>query len=273
MSLRALARPLICGLSALYRRPGARRLMVEAIEEFDAAVPVDDRDPPIRLHVASRMEHQRATTFHGKEPDTIQWLDRLAPGDLFVDIGANIGVYSLYAAMRRGARVFAFEPGAQNFAALNRNIHLNGANDKVLAFPIAASDSAGATVLNLSRFEVGGSHNSVDEPIGEGGDRFRPAFVQGAVADRLDALLGAWDGAPVPRFVKIDVDGIEPRVVAGMGDLLADKRLEEILIEMNPEEENGRRILDLLAPHGFAAGPPAWTKNGRGNHIFRRETP
>ena len=72
----------------------------------------------IDLLVTSEIEHYRADTYASKEPDTLDWLDaELNDEDVFFDIGANIGVYSLYAAaLNAGCRVFAFEPEAQNFA-------------------------------------------------------------------------------------------------------------------------------------------------------------
>ena len=270
MSLRALSRPFVALHRFLFRRAGIRRLMIEWSEACDVTMAVDDKEPPIRLHVASRMENQRTSGFFDKEPDTIAWLDQLQPGDLFVDIGANIGVYSLYAAARRGARVLAFEPESQNYAALNRNIHVNRLGHAISALPIALSDQSGPTVLNLTAFRTGGSHSTVDEAVGEGGGAFSPAFVQGTVSETLDAVLAALDGG-APRFVKIDVDGAEARVIAGMAQLLGSGTLEQVLIELAPEQDStDAEIATTLNTAGYTAGPPAWLYHGRGNHIFRR---
>lgn len=272
MMLGALANPLIRVFEWLYRHPGLRRLMVEAKERFDDRVLVDQQHPPIRLHVASRMEHQRAQGFFSKEADTIAWLDELQADELFVDIGANVGVYTLYAAIRRRAKVLAFEPESQNFAALNRNINANRLMDRVVAYPVALSDTDGPTVLHLSRFASGASHHSVDEPVGEGGREFKAAFRQGTVSKTLDEIIATLSPDAAPRFVKIDVDGAEARVVAGMKALLGRPELEQILIELAPADETEATIFTLLETAGFIAGPPAWEYNGRGNYIFRRAT-
>jgi hypothetical protein len=68
----------------------------------------------------------RVESLFSKEPDTIEWIGGFAEGDTLLDIGANVGMYSIFAARTRGARVFAFEPESQNYAILNRNIHLTG---------------------------------------------------------------------------------------------------------------------------------------------------
>lgn len=67
----------------------------------------------------------RVDSLFEKEPITIQWIGELAAGEVLVDVGANVGMYTIWAAKTRGARVFAFEPEAQNYALLNRNIVLN----------------------------------------------------------------------------------------------------------------------------------------------------
>ena len=71
----------------------------------------------------------RANTFDTEEPETIGWLDTLAADDILWDVGANVGMYSIYAARFRRCKVIAFEPESQNFAVLVRNISLNGLQD------------------------------------------------------------------------------------------------------------------------------------------------
>ena len=66
----------------------------------------------------------RALTFYTEEPETIKWLDGMKKDDLFWDIGANVGLYSIYAAKSSGCRVLAVEPEAQNYALLLENILL-----------------------------------------------------------------------------------------------------------------------------------------------------
>ena len=83
--------------------------------------------------------HTRARQLHHREPDTLRWIESFEPGSVFWDIGSNIGVFSLYAAHVPGVRVVAFDPLADNFSTLNRNVTLNGLHDKVMVFCAAIS--------------------------------------------------------------------------------------------------------------------------------------
>jgi FkbM family methyltransferase len=268
-SLRALSRP---GLRWFQRRfqnsAKIRHLVVETIEEFNPIVVVSDgQTPPISLHVTSRMEHQRAEGLFSKEPDTIAWLKQLKKDDLFLDIGANIGVYTLYAAVCQQAKVIAFEPESQNFAALNRNLHCNNLQQQVVAYPLAASDVFSLTELHLSQFATGQSHHSAHAPIGEGGVTYAPVFAQGTVAMTCDAAIASLSPNLAPRFVKIDVDGNEGRVVGGMGDLLVNPGVEQVLIELS---DGDPAIIAIMEAAGFETQPPHASYAGRGNYIFVR---
>src|SRR6185312_8497302 len=89
-------------------------------------------------------------TFETAELRFIQ--ERLRPGDVFVDIGANGGIYTVIAAKKVGAsgRVLAFEPGPRNLELLKRNLALNGLTN-VTIVPKAVSNTAGAAALAISR--------------------------------------------------------------------------------------------------------------------------
>lgn len=270
MTLRAMAQPVLGLAHWLYRREGTRRLMVELRESFDDRVCALAGNNPIVFHVASRMEHQRASSVLSKEPETIAWLNDLCPGDLFVDVGANIGVYTLYAAIKRNAKVVAFEPEAQNFAALNRNIAANGVAHSVSAWPFALSDHSGPTTLSLSTLTSGGSHHTAGTAIDEWGKPFSPKHVQGSVAMTLDDAIEAIVPGQCPRFVKVDIDGGEDAVLAGMTKLLNDARLEQILMEMSAERTQAPAVHELMRRAGFAYHHPQTVYKGRGNAIFAR---
>jgi len=106
----------------------------------------------IQMEASSPRELSRIMSYSSKEPSTILWIDEhIKAGDIFYDIGANIGQYSLYAALKyKGQiRVYSFEPESQNYAALNRNIYRNKLADAVRAFCIAVSDETQFDVLNI----------------------------------------------------------------------------------------------------------------------------
>ena len=91
----------------------------------------------INFDATTKTPMMRGLRLKTKEPDTINWLDDyLEAGDTFYDIGANIGVYSLYAA-QKGNSVIAIEPESSSYAVLNRNIHLNGYSKTIYALNLA----------------------------------------------------------------------------------------------------------------------------------------
>ena len=105
----------------------------------------------VKFSLPSEICVERAFTLLTKEPETIKWINSFEKDEIFFDIGANIGVYSLWAAMYRSCRVFSFEPEASNYAILNENIQANNAHGNVLAFCMAISDITG--IGQMSSFD------------------------------------------------------------------------------------------------------------------------
>src|SRR5262249_45367950 len=101
-----------------------------------AAIP----DGAIRFFAPSPLLLSRADSALSKEADMIQWIDSFDDGAVFWDIGANVGVFSLYAGVRQRVSVLAFEPLAANFHVLTRNIQLNQLCDRVTAYCVALSE-------------------------------------------------------------------------------------------------------------------------------------
>lgn len=135
------------------------------------------------------------------------YLERvLAPGQVFIDAGACLGVYTLLASrlVGPGGRVFAFEPAAESFAALERNTGLN-ALPNVCSFRLALSDRAGTDLLY--HYVDQGCH-SLGAPVGEDG-----SFEEIRTAT-LDEVL---EQAAVEEVdvIKLDVEGSEESVLRG----------------------------------------------------------
>jgi FkbM family methyltransferase len=219
----------------------------------------------------------RVETLFTKEPDTIDWIGGFAEGDTLVDIGANVGMYSVFAARTRGARVFAFEPESQNYAILNRNIHLNGLSGQVSAYCAALSDRSGFSQLHLSAFVSGGSCHSYGAPLDHHNQPVVARFAQGCIAATVDDLIAA-GAMPVPAHVKIDVDGLEHQVITGAAKTLADRRVRSVLIEINTALDEHWEIVDGLLALGFDYDRDQVARSvrtegafkGVGNYVFRR---
>lgn len=219
----------------------------------------------------------RVDSLFAKEPVTLQWIAEFGPGEVLVDVGANVGMYTIWAAKTRGARVFAFEPEAQNYALLNRNIALNELGERVKAYCLALSDQAGYFELHLSSLQAGGSCHSLGERVDFEHKPMTPVFSQGCIAARLDDLVGA-GVLPAPHYIKIDVDGFEPKVISGAYRVLRGASVRSMLIEVNQNLPDHRQMVAELAALGFRYDPAqvaaAERKSGAfkgvAEYVFRR---
>lgn len=174
----------------------------------------------------------RARRILTKEPSTIAWLDRMSGADVLWDVGANVGAYTLYAAVRRGSRVLAIEPGAANYYLLNKNIELNRLDDRVTALCAAAASRSGFGFLSLPNTAPGEGFTS----YADAGSK-DAAFQQGMIGVTLDELSqrGTF---PAPTFIKIDVDGIEHDIVRGARKLLQGGGVRSVLVERDIDRQD-----------------------------------
>jgi FkbM family methyltransferase len=172
-------------------------------------------------------------------PEMLVWRRRLRRGDLFVDVGANIGSYSVWAG-EIGAEVIAIEPAADTFALLEENVALNGY--PIRAVRAAAGPSCGTVRLTSGRDTV--------NQISPGGD----AEVDMVT---LDSVIGE----RVAAGVKIDVEGFEIEVLRGGERALSEHRVRLIQLEWNSTSQaavgtDRRPLADLLARHGYRLSRP-----------------
>jgi len=195
------------------------------------------------------------------------------------DIGANVGMYSMLAGKSCGLRVFSFEPESQNYALLNRNIHLNRLSETVTAFPIALSDANKVDRLYLSEFTTGGSCHQFGAQTNFNLQPVRSPFAQGCVAFSLDSLV-AQGFLPQPHHIKIDVDGLEHLVMSGAVSVIRDPQMKSLLVEINGGLAQHRELIDLMTSLGFihdarqveSSVRTEGTFKGCGNYIFWRES-
>jgi len=219
----------------------------------------------------------RVSTLATKEPHTIEWLNSMPEGADLLDVGANVGMYTVYAAVARKARVCAFEPESQNFGVLCRNIALNKIGDRVTAWCAALSDEQKFDRIFLSGFAAGGSCHTFGEPLDPFLETKSFPFVQGSYSTTIDALVA--DGTiPVPAYIKIDVDGFEHKVINGAAATLLNPLVKSLLIEINTHLPQHQAILEQLAQVGFTYDAAQFSAaqrtegyfKGVGECIFRR---
>lgn len=224
------------------------RLRFGLRNRLEKRVTVTDGQRRFEFGCANRSEVFRAKTLLSKEPGTCDWLrNNLKRGDVFYDVGANIGLYSVFAG-RLGLedlRVVAFEPHAENFSRLCRNIQLNRLSDVILPISAALNDQDGWFSFSYSSWEAASSASQLGDLIGGRPPQFRELKV-GCTLDNL--VEGGW--LPAPNVVKMDVDGREPNIVRGMTRLLSrPERPRGMQIEIQKGDSGG--VIPLMQTLGY----------------------
>jgi FkbM family methyltransferase len=227
-------------------------LTLEQIEKLRPTTTVTIGDRKVVYCTPNKGAHWRAKTLFTKEPATIRWLDRLKPGMVLLDVGANVGMYSVLAAKMKGATVFAFEPESQNFALLAKNIVLNGLERTVTPYCVALSDAVRLDRLFLSEFkwDGGSSCHSFGAEVGFDLRARRSPLAQGCAAWTIDEAVRS-GAMPAPDFIKIDVDGFEHKVIEGARETLKDPKVRSLCIEINTNLAEHHELIGTLAEMGF----------------------
>jgi FkbM family methyltransferase len=188
--------------------------------------------------------HRRsaAMVLYANPPDFAEmraWQRVLTQGCLFIDVGANVGSYSIWAA-ERGAEVIAIEPAGDTFALLVENVALNG-------YQVRTIRAAAGASCGTARFTAG--QDTVNRLDPQGPVETPLVTIDSVVADRVVAGL------------KIDVEGFEIEVLRGCARALSEQRIRLIQLEWNLASEQAvgtdrQPVADLLAAHGYGLYRP-----------------
>ena len=215
-------------------------------------VEVVDGPNRYRFRCQNLWEYLRCAGMFVKEPGTCAWInDTIQPGEVFYDIGANIGIYTVLAAFRVGpaGAVYAFEPHAGTFARLLDNLVANQLQRIVTPCSFALHDRAGLSPFNYRSNVSGTSGSQLASRRLASEEVFDPTVTEIKHATSIDALL---DGGefPAPHHVKIDVDGNELLILQGMAGLLGrPERPKSIQVEINKRDQAA--IEPFLNSHGY----------------------
>lgn len=160
--------------------------------------------------------------------------------DFFVDIGANIGSYTVLASAHVGAITFSFEPVPSTFSHLTNNIFINQVTDRVTAFNVALGSQQGSVNFTNS-FDTMNHVANQDET--------------NTIKVPLQTLDSILDNQTVPVLIKIDVEGFETEVIKGASKTLSREHLKAVIIELNGSggryNYDEKEIHDTLLKLGF----------------------
>lgn len=172
----------------------------------------------------------RVDRLFSKEPETIKWIKKIPEGSVFFDVGANIGVYTIYAAVSRNCRTFSFEPHSANYRNLVESVNLNKLKNSEV-YPIAIGKELGLSSMFVHNLHAGVADNIV-QSNGE--------LYHGVITMNMDELISQ-GMLPQPDYIKIDVDGYEAMVYEGSREAI--KNCKGLLIEV--DQKHQRLVTDI----------------------------
>ncbi|OAB57235.1 hypothetical protein AY599_03255 [Leptolyngbya valderiana BDU 20041] len=220
----------------------------------------------VKMVPLGRGTAKRAMRFCTQEPESLSWIDRMAPDSVLWDVGANIGVLTLYAAMRPDMRVVAFEPAAVNYFILCANVELNGLDDRVVCLPFGVGDAPAVASMELSQFAFAHAFSFT-------GKKRKPYQArQSGVIMPLDGLAELY-GLPAPDYLKIDVHGLTTAILEGGRQVLSDPGLKQLQIELRVDEGGSQRdkaALDLITACGLQVAEVHNKPGGGSDVVFGR---
>lgn len=226
-------------------------------------VEITDGAARFRFRCENYTEFARCLKMFVKEPGTCEWIaSRVGPGDVFYDIGANIGVYTVLAAQRVGAsgRVFAFEPHSATFSRLLETISINHLSEIVTACSVALHEQQGFFPFSYFSPEAGSSQSQLTPLAPSPQASNSSAVVELKFSASLDSLIATGAFAPADH-IKIDVDGNELMILKGMaGQLSGERRPKSIQVEINAGQRAD--IVRYMQSHGYGSVQEHRTRKG-----------
>tara|TARA_X000000368_G_C23002452_1_gene699597 strand:+ start:508 stop:1413 length:906 start_codon:yes stop_codon:yes gene_type:complete len=196
----------------------------------------------------------RINTFFTKEPETLEWIDSFKGEKIvFWDIGANIGLYSLYAAIKHpNIEIVSFEPSVNNLRILSRNIYKNNFFKQIKIFQLPLSEQENTfSNMNEMEFIEGWSMSTFGESKDFEGSIFKPNHAYKLFGTNINYLLDK-KILKFPNYIKIDVDGIEHKILLGANNHLKNNDLKSLSIELNENyDEQFNSVNNLMIKNNF----------------------
>lgn len=223
--------------------------------ENDSYANITIQNNQIKFFIPNELTEWRVKTFFTKEPETLEWIDNFEKKKnlIFWDIGANIGLYSIYNSLKnKNSITVCFEPSTSNLRILSRNISINNFEKKIKIFPIPLTNKENCFFfMNESEFKEGGSLNSFGVKYDYQGKKFKINMKYQIMGTTINNLIDN-KILEVPDYIKIDVDGIEHLILEGANKYLKNNKLKSLSIEINENfKDQYKRVLKIMKENNF----------------------
>ena len=233
----------------------ARESMIKVIDADVREVIHQSQSKTTRflLHTPNQTCAFRHETFSSKEPELLELIDEYGGDGAFYDVGANIGIYSIYYAKNNNGNVYSFEPSVFNLRQLAKNIMINNLENQINIISNPLSGKSGFAAFRSGGTNEGGALSSFGVEYGHDGKTLNSDFEYRIIGFTLDDLIKQKVIIEPPRLMKIDVDGIEHLILSGAKNTLASKSLKSIIIEVNDNfEEQSHKVRTILESASFS---------------------
>ena len=207
----------------------------------------------------------RYETIFTKEPDTIQWIKSCGSDDaLFIDIGANIGIYTVFYLSYFSGKAVAVEPGFEHLMLLSRNLSVNNLSDRctIISLPVKSNEERTRIRFDLSDGPGPASRTEGYDKLNSRKSSYFTSTINLSMLLANSKLVSEDDLQNL--IVKIDVDGPEIEVFSGICDLLETCRKVSLMIEI--QEDNYIAVSKMLDDKGFTRKDPDYLTSG--NNTF-----
>ncbi len=212
-------------------------------------------DKKIKFFCPNQLIKWRVDTYFTKEPETLEWIDSFEKKEnlIFWDIGANIGLYSIYNALKNpNSTTIVFEPSSSNLRVLSRNISINNLEKKIkiVSMPLSNKENK-FQMMHESKFFEGGALNSFGEKFDFEGKEFYPEMKYNLLGTTMNYFIEN-SILDIPDYIKIDVDGIEHLILDGGDKFLKNEKIKSLSIEINENFKNQYdNVLNLMKRYNY----------------------
>jgi len=217
---------------------------------------ININDKLIKFYIPSNLVEWRVDTIFEKEPETLQWIKDFKSQKneiLFWDIGANVGLYSIYAAcLHENIKIISFEPSVLNTNILARNISENKLNEKIIINQIPLTNKENSFLeMKESFVEEGASLSTFGEKFNYEGKDFKSKINYKIFGTTINYFIEN-KILSIPNYIKIDVDGIEHLIIEKADKVLESDDLKSVLVEVNENfKEQEHLVKQIMEKYNF----------------------
>jgi FkbM family methyltransferase len=248
---------IIFGLDAIFNKITKRSVLIWFTEfiQNDSYKKIKIFKSDIIFFIPNSITKWRVDNLFTLEPETLDWISGFNKKDkiIFWDIGANIGLYSIYNSLKNtNSQTISFEPSTSNLRVLSRNISINNLQNKIKIFPIALTNKKNKFLfMKEGQFIEGGALNSFGENYNFEGKNFISKMNYTTFGTNINFLIDN-NILEIPDYIKIDVDGIEHLILEGGDKYLRNKKIKSISIEINENFfEQYKKVLNIMKMSKF----------------------